>query len=326
VRRALALLAAVAVIVGTLFIGSRVAGDDGQAQLVSVKSEASGPLAIVCITELAKECDAIRTEHPEIDTRVEDAATTAQALARGDSGVDGWLTLEPWPDIANELAADGVFETATPLASSPLVIAMVRQRENVLAPTCTGGVVGWKCLGDKVGKPWTTLTGGVPSWGNITVGNPPMTSATGLLLFGNAVTGYFGRTDISPADFDRDPAFRAWRERIASTFSTTDPFQAFVWGLPAKFSAVGVTLAEVQTGIGVQSNDVKVDNPSPLATAVVTLAPIGSGGRAEAIERFAGSQTLQDTLGAEGWTVGQIPGANGLPNPDVLLALSGLSG
>ena len=47
----------------------------------------------------------------------------------------------------------------------------------------------------------------------------------------------------------------------------------------------------------------------------MTLAPVGSGGRADAVERLAGSQTLQDTLGAEGWTVGQIPAATGLPDP-----------
>ena len=80
-------------------------------------------------------------------------------------GIDGWLTLEPWPDIANDLATEGIFETATPIASSPLVIAMVKEREAVLAPNCPGGSVGWKCLGDWVGRPWTDVTGGVSPWG-----------------------------------------------------------------------------------------------------------------------------------------------------------------
>src|SRR6476619_4202607 len=192
-------------IVGAVLIRSRVDDDDNKPQAVSAKPHATGPLTVVCVTELAAACSAIKTEHPEVETRVEDAATTAKALARGDEGIDGWLTFEPWPDIANEIARDHVFDTATPLASSPLVIAMARQRQNVLASNCPDGVVDWKCLGDKVGKPWTSLTGGVPSWGNITVGNPSLSSATGLLLLGNAVSGYFGKTDIATNDFDNDP-------------------------------------------------------------------------------------------------------------------------
>jgi hypothetical protein len=325
VRRALALLAAVAMVVGAVFIRSRI-DDDDKTQTVSAKAAATGPLTIVCITELAAECDALKAEHPDINTRVEDAAITAQTLASGGEGIDGWLTLEPWPDIANQLGTDHVFDTATPIASSPFVIAMVRQRENVLASNCPDGVVGWKCLGDKVGKPWTSVTGGVPSWGNITVGNPHLTSATGLLLFGNAVTGYFGRTDISTADFDTDAGFPAWRSRMKNTFMSSDPFSEFVTQFPAKFSAVGVTSAEEQTEVQTRASDVKVDNPSPQATAVVTLAPVGSGSRADAIKTLGSSNALQATLAGRGWAVGKIPPTTGLPDPGVLVALSGLSG
>jgi len=321
VRRALALLAALAMIAVAVLIRSRI--DDDHTETVSARPEPTGPLTIVCITELESACNAITKDHPDVNTRVEDAATTAQALARGDAGIDGWLTLEPWPDITNDLATDGVFETSTAIASSPFVIATVKEREVVLAPNCPGSVVGWKCLGDNVGRPWTDITGGVPSWGNITVGNPPLTSATGLLLFGNAVTGYFGRTDIATNDFD--DAFNSWATRMKTTFMESDPFLEFATQLPAKFFAVGVTAAEEKTNIGAQADKVVVVNPNPQASAVVTLAPVRSGRRAQQVEQLANGDSLAATLQMLGWAVGQIPAKTGLPDHGVLLALSGLS-
>jgi len=201
---------------------------------------------------------------------------------------------------------------------------MVKEREVVLAPNCPGGVVGWKCLGDYVGRPWTEVTGGVPSWGNVTVGNPLLMSATGLLLFGNAVTGYFGKTDIATNDFD--DTFNAWRAKMKATFTESDPFTAFVTQLPAKFAAVGVTAGEEQTNVGAQAAKVIVVAPSPQATAIVTLAPVGSGNRAQQVNRLASGKSLLAALGTDGWTVGQIPDQTGLPDAGILLALSGLAG
>jgi hypothetical protein len=324
-RRALALLAAAGMIAAAVFIRSRIDEDTTTVASVSSNAPPTGPITIACVTELRDACDAIMKQHPEITIRVEDAATTAQALAKEAGGIDGWLTLEPWPDIVNELAQNPIFKSETSIASTPLVIAMVKQRANVLASNCPNGVVGWKCLGDRVGKPWTDLTGGVPAWGNVTVGNPPLTSATGLLLFGNAATGYFGRTNISTNDFD-DPSFMAWRTKLKMTFMDVDPFGEFVTQLPAKFSGVGVTSAEEKGNVGTKADQVMVVNPTPPASAVVTLAPVGTGSRADEVSRVANSASLQDTLRFEGWSVGDIPKDTGLPTPGVLLALSGLSG
>src|SRR4051794_41079019 len=178
-------------IVAAVLIRSRI--DDDSTEVVSarpdVPAQPTGPITVACVTELADACNSIKKEHPDLVTRVEDAATTAQALATRSAAVDGWLTLEPWPDITNDLAQEPIFQSETSLASSPLVVAMVKQRANVLASNCPNGVVDWKCLGNNVGRHWSDLTGGIPAWGNVTVGNPPLTSATGLLLLGNAATG-----------------------------------------------------------------------------------------------------------------------------------------
>jgi hypothetical protein len=159
----------------------------------------------------------------------------------------------------------------------------------------------------------------------VTVGNPPLTSASGLLLFGNAATDYFGRTDIATNDFD-DPAFMSWRAKMKTTFMDADPFPEFVTQLPAKFSAVGVTAAQEKANLGTKADQVTVINPDPPASAVVTLAPIGSGSRADQVRRLADSTSLHDTLKLTGWSVGDIPKDTGLPDHGVLLALSGLNG
>ncbi len=322
-RRALAFVAAIGMIVGAVLVRTHL---DDDKQSVATNQEARGPLSIVCVTELSAECDALALAHPDLQTRVEDAATTAQALAKGTQGVDGWLTLDSWPDVANGLVTDPIFKSSTALASSPLVIAMVKERSVVLAPKCPNGVVGWRCLGDYVGRPWTDLPGGIKAWGNITVGNPPLSSATGLLLYGNAVTGYFGRTDIATNDFETDPGFSAWRAKVKTTFMESDPFVQFVTQLPAKFAAVGVTAAEEKTNVGTQADKVVVMDPQPQATAVVVLAPVGEGPRAREVEKLAGTRGMTDVLGQQGWAVGQSPAETGLPSPGVLLALSGLSG
>jgi hypothetical protein len=314
-------------VVAAVLIRSRI--DDSKTHVVSLSSAGprTGPLTVVCITELANECAAIHAAHPEVQTRVEDATTTAQALAKGDTNnIDGWLTLEPWPDIANAISAAQVsgpiFTSEMSIASSPLVITMVKQRANVLASNCPNGVVDWNCLGNSVGQPWTALTGGITAWGKVTVGNPPLTSATGLLLLGNGATGYFGRTNISTNDFD--DAFNTWRTSMKSTFMDSDPFADFVTQLPAKFAAVGSTAAEEKTNIGSKADQVAVINPNPRATAVVTLAPVGSGDRAQAVSQLADTTSLHDTLAIEGWDTGNIPPKTGLPDPGVLVALSGL--
>lgn len=320
-NRVLAVLAAVVMITGAVLIRSRL---DDNPPKIAAKTDPSGPLTIVCVTELQAECDALHAAQPDVNTRVEDAATTADALAKGKSDADGWLTMEPWPEIANGLVTKAIFTSSTPIASSPLVIAMAKEREVVLAPNCAGGVIGWKCLGDNVGRPWTDLTGGVTAWGNITVGNPRLTSATGMLLYGNAITGYFGRTDIATNDLANDSGFGAWNTTMKSTFSESDPFLDFVAQLPTKFGAVGATSAEEQTNIGVHTAEVTVVNPVPLATAVVELAPVADGARAQRVEQLASAASMMQTLQQQGWTIGQIPAQTGLPSPDVMLALSDL--
>jgi hypothetical protein len=186
---------------------------------------------------------------------------------------------------------------------------MVQERADAFAPSC-GGAVTWRCLGDAIGKQWTEV-GGHPEWGAVRVGIPSVASASGLLLLGNAAADYFGRTDFASNDFD--DAFVVWKAKMTATPAT---FSEFILKFPAAFSAVGTTEQELTAGKG--SKPVASIGPTASASATVTIASVGS-------ERALGlSGDLTKELKGLGW--GDAPStATGLPDPGVLLALSGLT-
>ena len=300
-KRFLAITASVVMICVAILIRSGI--DTG----TSDAKTPSGPITIACITELEAQCNAL----PNVKVRVEDAAITAKAIAAGTAGIDGWVTLDPWPAIVNQLAQREVTGASTPIGKTPLVIAMVQERAVALAPGC-GGSVGWKCLGDAIGKPWTDV-GGQAEWGLVKTGLPPVSSASGLLLLGNAASGYFNRTDFATNDFDTN--FGLWRSKVTAT---TASYTTFILQFPAGFSAVGATGVEVAHGSG--TRPVATITPAPAASAVVVLAPV-NGGRTSEL-----ATGLKKLLGDAGWSTDGLGDPNGLPNSGVLLALSGLTG
>src|SRR5687768_4349373 len=95
-----------------ILVRSNVDDDD------SGEGSSSGPTTIACITELAAQCSALR----DVTVRVEDAATTAKAIAAGGADIDGWVTFDPWPAIVDLLAEDEAFGDATRIARSDLAI------------------------------------------------------------------------------------------------------------------------------------------------------------------------------------------------------------
>jgi hypothetical protein len=297
-RRFLAITASVVMICVAIVIRSSI--DSGG----SGTTPSSGPITIACVTELATECEALSN----VTVRVEDASVTAKAIAAGTAHVDGWVTFDPWPEIVNQLAQRIATGDGARLAATQLVIAMAQERADALAPTC-GGTVNWRCVGDAIGKQWTDV-GGQSTWGAVKAGIPPTSSALGLLMLGNAASGYFGHTDFATNDFD--DGFTVWRSKVAATPAS---FSQFILTFPAQFSAVGATELEVSKGKGVRL--VASIGPTPSASAIVLLASVDS-------TRAAGKASdLTKLLRDSGW--GPAPPSSGLPNPGVLLALSGLT-
>ncbi|MEY2402627.1 MAG: hypothetical protein QOD38_178 [Acidimicrobiaceae bacterium] len=303
-KRFLAITASVVMICVAIVIRSSIDDRGGSA----AKKPSSGQVTIACVTELAEQCGGL----PGIIVQVEDAAVTAKKIAAGTAHIDGWVTFDPWPEIANELARAKVTGKSARLVASRLVIAMVAERESALAPTC-GGAVNWKCLGQAIGKQWTEV-GGRADWGTVKAGSPAASSGLGLLLLGNAASGYFGNADFATNDFDTDPGFNFWRSNVTSTPAS---FSEFILKFPAAFSAVGTTDREVQAGKG--SRDVALLTPDPAASAVVVLAEVDDQRALDLAD------DLTALLKQAGW-MPDPPDATGLPNPGVLLALSGLAG
>lgn len=299
-KRFLAVAASVVMVCVAIVIRSGIDSSE------SGTKESSGPITIACVTELEAQCTALSN----VTVRVEDAAITAKAIAAGTANIDGWITFDPWPEMTNQLAQEQVTGDSERIAASPLVIAMVQERADAFAPTC-GGPVNWRCLGDAIGKQWTEV-GGQSVWGTVKAGVPLISSASGLLLLGNAASGYFGRTDFATNDFD--DGFIVWRSKVTTTSAS---FADFILKFPAAFSAVGATKVEIINGSG--TRPVETITPTPAASAVVVLAPV-RGGRLSGL-----ASDLKKLLGEAGWSADGLDAPTGLPNSGVLLALSGLT-
>jgi hypothetical protein len=292
VKRVIALVGAAVMILVSLAIRAAIDDDSDST------SSSSGPVTIACIPELEAHC----RELHDVTVTIQDAATTARDIADGTAAIDGWVTFDPWPEMAAQLAQHSIAKKTTSLASSELVIAAVRERATALAPLC-GGTVTWKCLGDNNGKQWADV-GGRAEWGTLKAGVPPLTSATGVLVLGNATSSYFGRTDFAANDF-ADDQFTVWKTNLLRFPGT---FADFINFFPAQLSAVGAVQA--LSDPGARANEVTFIDQGMSATAVVADLT-GRGGR------VAGD--LQQKLKSSGWS---DPRPSGLPDAGVLVALT----
>ncbi|MBK9181044.1 MAG: substrate-binding domain-containing protein [Acidimicrobiales bacterium] len=298
-------------------------------------------LRLTCSPEVADACEAIAADHDEVAVTVEPAGVTAARLTASDvdaldPGLDGWLVPAPWPQQVDEARARAgsaplfADDGGPPLARSPLVLAVWDDRAEVLAPAC-GGEITWRCLGDVGGQRWADL-GGPTTWGPVKPGHdPPDTSATGLVVLGQAVTSYAGRADVSAADF-QDDAFRAWLARLEDAVPTFSPaagsaFEQLLVVGPAAFDAVGTTEAQAVPLLErspARSSALTLLYPSPVATADVVLGLPAGRRPAERLASLVRGPDGAAALAASGWRVDGQPAAPGIPDQPPLPADDGL--
>jgi len=335
-RRVFAVVAAIAMVAGSLALRSRLDKKSADQALV---------LRLTCATELESPCMALAKDDSRIKVTVEAAGLTADRLAtnEGDVGLDGWLSTAPWPDIVDQErrvhSLEPLFASSRPtLARSPLVIAMWKDRAAALGGHC-GGTVGWRCLGDAAGTAggWPAI-GGRAEWGPVKVGHgPPATDGVGLLVLGQAVGSWFGRPEVSTIDLD-DSAFQGWfggLERSVPT-SAGSPLETMLATGPAAFDAVGTTEAEAGPQLARAARGKQVDllYPSPMATADVVLAvPPGRAKAPATLRGVVGGSAGRRALAVAGWRVDgeakaqgvsdtpALPAAANLPAPGLLDAL-----
>ncbi|MCA1691822.1 MAG: substrate-binding domain-containing protein [Actinobacteria bacterium] len=217
--------------------------------------------------------------------------------------------------------------TRKPLARSPLVLVVWKERGAALSARC-GGPVNWKCLGDAAAAgPWTA-SGGRPEWGPVKPGyGDPETDGVGLLVLGQAVAGYFGRSDLSTADLD-DDAFARWFGALGDAVppSGTSPLDLMLSLGPAAYDATGTTEAEAGPLLEDSPGRAPLDllYPSPMVTADVSLATTGTGPSPALLGRLTGGEAGRRALAGGGWRVPEERNIEGVPDSPPLPPTTGL--
>jgi hypothetical protein len=334
VRSLLALVLAVGMVVGALYVrGAFDSGGDGG---LLARDE---PLQLVCATELRTACEAIAGD--DVVIRTQPAGTTAAALSSA-AGVDDdvWVTLAPWPHIVAERRQRASLEPLTGTAPtvvgrSPLVLVVFADRAAAFAEQCRAAF-SWRCVGRLAAGTWEQA-GGDATWGPVKPGHTdPTSSATGLLVLGQAASDFLGGADFTTRDLD-DDAFLTWfsnLERAVPNFGSpgNSPLQQMLQFGRGRFDIVGTTEAEAGPLLhrsAARAQDLQILDATPLVVAEVVLAPLRpqSEGRVDDVVEATGV-----ALAAAGWRVeGQplvdgvsdspLPDSSGTPSPGVLDAL-----
>lgn len=317
-KRLLAVLGAVAMIGGAVLVRGLLTGDGG--------GSGGGPggggdadTHLVCATELEAACEALAAEDDSVTFEVEEAGETAARLTDaefppGESEVDGWLTLNPWPalvslraDLANQ--RDPLGEPSDVLATTRLAVVGPVDRVAQLEAECgDADSISWRCLGEIADDSWSNH-GGEANQGKIEVGHDdPTVSATGLLVLGQATADYFDRTDFARNDFDLDRGFLDWLDQLESA----DPgLPLAIQRLPvveqlerfptSSWDAVG-TLDPAATAAATRADDAfTVLYPAPMIVAEAVLAPI----RGHEVD--LDDDDLTAALETAGWAPGPAP-------------------
>lgn len=331
IPRLLALVAAVAMVVGAVTLRSRL-DEDG------ARVAATGSLRLVCSAEVAEACTRLAEIDPRVSVMVEEAAATADRLGGdgpGDADPDGWLVAGPWASFVAEprrQAGRPPLTEGPVLARSAVGLVVWPERAEVLAALCPNTEVNWKCVGDVAGMRWAEL-GGPETWGPVKPGHPPSTTAVGLAVVGAATAGFFGRTDLARADLD-DDGYRDWLARLERSIPnrSASPLEDMLVRGPSAFDIVGTIEAQARPLLG---RSARADKPiwlypSPMATADVSLAST-AGDRGELLARIVNGEAGRKALRSIGWRAEDatpdrppLPATNGLPDPGVLDALRGV--
>lgn len=344
-RRLLAFLAAGLLIVVAIFVRSRLDARDADQ---ATSGQVTGTL--VCVPEARAACEALRTAHPTMTVKVEEAGTTLEALwasgfSPGQAGFDAWLAPAPYPAMVDEARARASSGSAlgTPsriLGRTPVTLTIWSDRYQALQSACPNGEVTWVCIGDVAGTSWAEH-GGQETWGPVKPGHPPAdTSATGLLVLAQASGQQLGRTDYASNDLTGNAAFDAWFDQLETAVPTWNPpagspLQQMLTTGRASFDLAGAF--EAQAGPSVTTSRDKdrlsILYPSPLATADLVVTPVTGSAAGSRLQELLESEEGARALAAAGWRVGgqpevagirsdvALPDTSGLPRPGVLEAL-----
>ncbi len=313
-KRLGAIALAVILIGGAWLIRDRVIDDGGGGS-----GDDDPPRAdreIVCLEDLRDACDTL-ADALDLDIRIEDAATTLDALAALDDPSEApiWITMAPFPAMVDDLRVgarrDPLGTDQTAIASSPITLVVLADRAPALTTAC-GEPLDWTCVGEAAGHAWEEI-GGDPSWGLVRPAFAPIDSAIGLLGVADAVSGYFG---ASPIQVD-DPGFVSWARPLARAV----PASALTGGTAIKTIQTRPSALDIAVGAVAEMSATSVAAVTPqyadpmIRADVVVAVPAGASAPSGLID------DLQRLLVTEGSWDSVSTQPNPLPSARDMLAI-----
>lgn len=250
-KRLAALVAAVALVVAAFAFRSsrRDSAADGSTTTVgtgtgptSATTRPGQPLRVVCATEVADLCGNLGEGY---QVAAADAGATLANLAKdGPDTVDVWVTLDPWPQLAN-LTTPVFADAPTVIGASPLGVAVRAGRDVPLKALC-GEPFRTQCLGDKSGVAWTTI-GGQATWQVLKpVFDKPTSSAIGLVAYAATVVNRPTDGSLALIDLQNNDGFMTWARGVGRYSQSLDPTQGTAFEQATRFSRYDVVVTAQQ--------------------------------------------------------------------------------
>jgi hypothetical protein len=301
-KRLLAIAAAVAMIAGAWFVRTNViekkttvatGGDTTQPTNAPTTTR-----RVVCVAELEEVCRVSGSVYT-----IESVSTTLATLASEPNPDIVWITTSPLPEMADAARARAnqppmPIDQRKALGSTTVVITAPTERVALLKAACPDG--SWKCIGEKTNRPWKEI-GGQAGWNEVTFRHrDPLTSAGGLSVFGAALAGRTGRTDIGTGDLAASDV-RSWTNQLenANKQPASDPLTSIVVG--TRFDVVGALATEVTS-----TGRVATLEPTPVARVGATIMVTSGKLPSDLVSN------LLTALGKNGWSPTVAP--SGLPD------------
>jgi hypothetical protein len=309
VRRVLAVLAAVGMVVAAVMLRQAVDDDDGGGS----SDGGDGDLVVLCSTDLRDVCLELGDS---VEVLTADPATTAVELAEGtlDAEIDAWITSTAWLEVTESRAPAALGDTRA-IASSPATMATAPDRFEAISDLCAGEDI-WQCLGGHAGTDWSELgDGSNAEWRELKVGLTDPDVALGLPVLASAAAGFFGTTDFAVND-PQYPEFEAWLSNLAGPSASGDANPANTLATrPGTYSAAGSVGAVAD---GLDSRGVETIGPVVPVAATIAIVELAGG------DGLPGTDDVRDALEEAGWARANEDDLSPTLKPGVMAALHSL--
>jgi hypothetical protein len=304
VKRALALIVAIGMIVGAVLVRRAIDDDSSAASPADSDPSSQATGRVLCATDLGDVCTVLR------DATTEEPSVTVERLAKGEPlGADAWVVAGPWPQIAIERAARqghsaGLTVAKSPIARTPLAFFLRTAATDTVRGQC-GAAIDWKCLLKTASSARVDF-------------EDPSASTAGLLAVVQQAASFYGSFDFGSNDF------RLFDRELAQLKSgrATAPSGATVFERFGLFSH-----ADVLSGLNAVGNqqlqraqfkDKLVSataGPTVVADAVIALTVNTSPTK---------DDDVRSAFAKAGWTTTGLDSPADLPTADVIIALQDL--